>query len=430
MRYYSINSPSKFVGLKEAVLRGLAEDKGLYMPESIPVLPQSFFDNIDKLSLSEIAFEALKPFFCPDIEEKRFAELVADALNFEIPVKHIDGDIYTLELFHGPTCAFKDVGGRFMARILAEFVKGMDRDINILVATSGDTGSAVANGFYKVPGINVFVLYPKGLVSDVQEKQFTTLGHNITAIEVDGTFDDCQAMVKEAFMDIELNKKLTLTSANSINLARLLPQSVYYHFGLAQMKAMGLENVTVCVPSGNFGNITAGFVASKMGLPVKRFIAATNANDVVPEYLRTGHYKPRKSVATIANAMDVGDPSNFVRIENIFNHELHLVKENIDTYTFDDAQIKTIVKDVFDSTGYILDPHGATGYGALKSELKPGETGLFIETAHPAKFPEVVEPIIGQKVPVPARLEAFFSGTKQSIEISAGLEHLKSVLLK
>jgi threonine synthase len=223
MRYYSINSPSKFVGLKEAVLRGLAEDKGLFMPESIPVLPQSFFDNIDKLSLPEIAFEVLKPFFCPDIEEKRFAELVADALNFEIPVKHIDGDIYTLELFHGPTCAFKDVGGRFMARILAEFVKGMDRDINILVATSGDTGSAVANGFYKVPGINVYVLYPKGLVSDVQEKQFTTLGHNITAIEVDGTFDDCQAMVKEAFMDIELNKKLTLTSANSINLARLLP---------------------------------------------------------------------------------------------------------------------------------------------------------------------------------------------------------------
>jgi threonine synthase len=430
MRYYSINSPTKFVGLKEAVLRGLAEDKGLYMPETIPALPQSFFDGIDKLSLPEIAFEALKPFFCPDIEEKRFAELVADALNFEIPVKQIDGNIYTLELFHGPTCAFKDVGGRFMARILAEFVKGMDREINILVATSGDTGSAVANGFYKVPGIKVFVLYPKGLVSDVQEKQFTTLGHNITAIEVDGTFDDCQRMVKEAFMDDELNQKLTLTSANSINLARLLPQSVYYHFGLAQMKAMGLDNVTVCVPSGNFGNITAGFVASKMGLPVKRFVAATNANDVVPEYLRTGHYKPRKSVATIANAMDVGDPSNFVRIENIFKHELHLVKENIDTYTFGDGQIREIVKDVFDRTGYILDPHGATGYGALKACLKPGENGLFIETAHPAKFPEVVEPIIGQKVPVPARLEAFFSGKKQSESMSVGLSHLKSFLLK
>lgn len=430
MRYYSINSPEKFVGLKEAVLRGLAADKGLYMPESIPVLPSSYFEKIDRMPLAQMGFEALSPFFCPDIEEKRFAELVDDAFNFEIPIKHIHGNIYTLELFHGPTCAFKDIGARFMARVLSEFVKNMDKEINILVATSGDTGSAVANGFYKVPGINVFVLYPKGLVSDVQEKQFTTLGHNITAIEVDGTFDDCQRMVKEAFMDLELNNKLTLTSANSINLARLLPQSIYYHFGYAQMKAQGFDNVAVCVPSGNFGNITAGFVAAKMGLPIKRFIAATNANDVVPEYLETGVYKPRKSVATIANAMDVGDPSNFIRIENLFGHQLDAVKKHIDTYVFNDNQIREYVKHVFDETGYILDPHGATGYGALNQGLADDEVGFFIETAHPAKFPEVVEPIIGQNVPVPERLQAFMSGAKQSINIGVGLDHLKQVLLK
>ena len=417
------------VGLKEAVLKGLADDKGLFMPESIPHLPSSFFQGIDKLTLPQIGFETLKPFFCPDITEERFATLVDDALNFEIPVKQIDGNIHALELFHGPTCAFKDVGARFMARVLGEFVKGMDKEINILVATSGDTGSAVANGFYKVPGINVFVLYPKGLVSDVQEKQFTTLGHNITAIEVNGTFDDCQRMVKEAFMDAELTGKMVLTSANSINLARLLPQSVYYRFGYAQLKAQGKEDVVFCVPSGNFGNITAALVAAKMGLPVNRFIAATNANDVVPQYLLNGKYEPRKSVATIANAMDVGDPSNFVRIENLFNHQYEQVKANISACSFSDAEIRATMKQVFDKTGYILDPHGATGYEALHRMLQPGETGLFMETAHPAKFPEVVEPVIGQKVPVPDRLSAFFSGTKQSIGINASLTDLKSVLI-
>ncbi|MBN2742979.1 MAG: threonine synthase [Marinilabiliaceae bacterium] len=429
MKYYSINSPQRMVGLKEAVLKGLAEDKGLYMPELIPQLPTSFFQNIDKLSLPEIAFETLKPFFCPDIDETHFASLVADALNFEIPVKHISANIHTLELFHGPTCAFKDVGARFMARILGEFVKGMDKEINILVATSGDTGSAVANGFYKVPGINVFVLYPKGLVSDVQEKQFTTLGHNITAIEVNGTFDDCQRMVKEAFMDAELNSKMVLTSANSINLARLLPQSVYYHYGYAQLKAQGKDDVVMCVPSGNFGNITAALVAARMGLPVKRFIAATNANDVVPQYLVNGKYQPRKSVATIANAMDVGDPSNFVRIENLFEHQYEKVKANIEACSFTDEEIRATMKRVFEKTGYILDPHGATGYEALERMLQPSENGLFMETAHPAKFPEVVEPVIGQKVPVPDRLAAFFKGTKQAKEINAALTDLKAVLI-
>ncbi|MFT3738986.1 MAG: threonine synthase [Breznakibacter sp.] len=430
MKYYSINSPGKFVGLKEAVLRGLAADKGLYMPESLPSLPSDYFETIEKKTLAELGFETLSPFFCPDIKKERFEELVTDAFNFEIPIKHIHDNIYTLELFHGPTCAFKDIGARFMARVLSEFVKDMDKEINILVATSGDTGSAVANGFYNVPGINVFVLYPKGLVSDVQEKQFTTLGHNITSIEVEGTFDDCQRMVKEAFMDVDLNNKLTLTSANSINLARLLPQSIYYHYGYAQMKAQGHRSVTIGVPSGNFGNITAGFIASKMGLPIKRFIAATNANDVVPEYLQTGIYKPRKSVATIANAMDVGDPSNFIRIENLFGHHLDIVRKNIDTFVFDDDQIRGYVKQVFDQTGYILDPHGATGYGALKKGLAENEVGFFIETAHPAKFPEVVESIIGKKIPVPQRLQAFMKGTKQSVKINVGLDNLKQVLVK
>lgn len=430
MQYYSINSPRKLVGLKEAVLRGLAEDKGLYMPEFIPTLPTSFFQGIDKMSLQEIGYEVLRPFFCPDISEKKFEELVYDALNFEIPVKKVSDNIYTLELFHGPTCAFKDVGARFMARVLGQFVQGLDKEINILVATSGDTGSAVANGFYKVPGINVFVLYPKGLVSEVQEKQFTTLGHNITAIEVDGTFDDCQRLVKEAFMDKELNDSLTLTSANSINLARLLPQSVYYHFGLAQMKAMGMDDVTICVPSGNFGNITAGLIAAKMGLPVKEYVAATNVNDIVPKYLETGSYEPKQSIATVANAMDVGDPSNFIRIENLYNHEYNIVKDQLKAFSFSDEEIRKIINDVYLKYNYILDPHGATGYGALTKHLKPGEVGLFIETAHPAKFPEVVEPIIKTNVDVPARLAAFFEGEKCSKTMSSDLQSLKDILLK
>ena len=429
MQFYSINSPGKFVSLKEAVLRGLAEDKGLYMPEFIPLLPNSFFERIHYLSLQEIGFEVLKPFFCPDIPEQTFLELVTDAINFDIPVKQISEQIYTLELFHGPTCAFKDVGARFMARVLGQFVQGMDQEINILVATSGDTGSAVANGFLRVPGINVFVLYPKGLVSDVQEKQFTTLGHNVTAIEVEGTFDDCQRIVKEAFMDKELNNKLTLTSANSINLARLLPQSVYYHFGYAQMKKMGIDDITICVPSGNFGNITAGMIASKMGLPVKEFVAATNLNDVVPKYLESGKYSPMRSIATIANAMDVGDPSNFIRIENLYNNEYHILKDQLKAYSFSDSDIRSIIKDVYLKYDYILDPHGATGFGALQKHLKSKEVGLFIETAHPAKFPEVVEPVIGRSVEIPRRLKAFFEGDKKSKLMSASVESLKDILL-
>ncbi len=431
MKFYSTNSPSIKVGLKEAVLKGLAADNGLFMPEYIPELPSSFFEDIENKTLQEIGFEVLKPFFCPDIPEDEFKDLVDDALNFDIPTVHVQGKIHALELFHGPTLAFKDIGARFMARILSHFVSSQEKDINILVATSGDTGSAVANGFYKVPGINVFVLYPKGLVSEVQEKQFTTLGENITSIEVDGTFDDCQRMVKEAFLDKELNEKLVLTSANSINLARLLPQSIYYHHAYAQLKKQSVkDDVVFCVPSGNFGNLTAGLIAQTMGLPVKRFIAATNINDIVPSYLETGKYVPLASKATIANAMDVGNPSNFVRILDLYDSKHELVKEKMDAFSFTDEDIRTALKKVNKQFNYILDPHGATGYLALEKGLSENETGLFLETAHPAKFPEVVEPVIEEKIDVPSRLNEFMKGERKSISMKSTLHEIKSFLLK
>lgn len=431
MQYYSTNSPEKKVSLKEAVLRGLAPDKGLYMPETIPTLDASFFANLGQKSLQEIGFEVLKPFFCPDIPEETFKTIVQESLNFDIPTVRVSDNIYALELFHGPTLAFKDVGARFMARILSFFAKGRNEEINVLVATSGDTGSAVANGFYKVPGIKVQVLYPKGMVSKVQEKQFTTLGHNITSLEVEGTFDDCQRMVKEAFMDPELNEKLVLTSANSINLARLLPQSIYYHYAYAQMRKAGIQgDIVFCVPSGNFGNITAGLLAQAMGLPVKRFIAATNINDIVPQYLLTGNYVPAPSVSTVANAMDVGDPSNFVRILDIFASDHNLVKAKIEGIAFTDDEIKAGVRRVDKSFDYVLDPHGATGYMALEKMLLNDQTGIFLETAHPAKFPEVIENAIGRKVDVPHRLQAFMEGEEKSVGIKANLDELKGHLLK
>ncbi len=430
MKFYSTNSPDVKVSLKEAVLKGLAADNGLFMPEAIPVLDDSFFANIQDKSLSEIGFEVLKPFFCPDIPENEFKELVEDALNFQIPVVDVKDKIHCLELFHGPTLAFKDVGARFMARILSKFVDAKNGEINILVATSGDTGSAVANGFYKVQGINVFVLYPKGLVSEVQEKQFTTLGENITAIEVDGTFDDCQKMVKEAFLDQELNEKLVLTSANSINLARLLPQSIYYHHGYAQMRKQGIkEDIVYCVPSGNFGNITAGLVAQMMGLPIKRFIAATNINDIFPKYLETGVYNPKPSKATIANAMDVGNPSNFVRILDLYGSKHEAVKENVEGYSYTDDQIREAIQRVEKEVGYILDPHGSTAFMALEKGLNEGESGVFLETAHPTKFPEVVEPVIGKKMEVPEKLKKFMAGTPKNIKMDSKMESLKRYLL-
>lgn len=432
MKYYSTNKKASDATLEEAVVRGLAGDKGLYMPRSIKTLPQSFYDEIENLSFQEIAYRVADAFFGEDIPADTLKHIVYDTLNFDTPVVKVKDNIYSLELFHGPTLAFKDVGGRFMARLLGYFIrKEGKKQVNVLVATSGDTGSAVANGFLGVEGIHVYVLYPKGKVSEIQEKQFTTLGQNITAIEVDGTFDDCQALVKNAFMDKELNEHMQLTSANSINVARFLPQAFYYFYAYAQMKKLGkADKLVICVPSGNFGNITAGLFGKRMGLPVERFIAANNRNDIFYQYLKTGEYKPRPSVATIANAMDVGDPSNFARILDLYEGSHDAIASEISGETYIDEQIRETVQKTYEETGYLLDPHGACGYRALAENLKPGENGVFLETAHPAKFLQTVEDIIGTEVKIPEKLQAFMRGTKQSVPMSKDFASFKAYLLK
>ncbi|MHA7111927.1 threonine synthase [Sunxiuqinia elliptica] len=431
MKYYSTNKTVSGISLKEAVTKGLADDKGLFMPERIEAFPPSFFETIHQLSFQEIAFEVAKKFFGEDIPNDDLKTLVDDTLNFDCPIAHVNDNIFALELWHGPTLAFKDVGGRFMARLLGYFLQGNEEQVNVLVATSGDTGSAVANGFLGVPGIHVYVLYPKGLVSEIQEKQFTTLGQNITAIEVDGTFDDCQRLVKTAFLDEELKSQLTLTSANSINVARFLPQAFYYFNAYARLRERGLtEDLVVAVPSGNFGNLTAGLFGKKMGLPIKRFIAANNENDIVYNYLKTGQYEPRPSVATIANAMDVGDPSNFARILDLYDHSHEAIKAEMTGYRYSDAEIREVVKDVYHKYGYLTDPHGATAYKALEESLQDGEVGVFLETAHPAKFTETVEKIIGLgKVNLPEKLAAFMKGEKQTVPLSKDFEAFKKYLL-
>ena len=432
MKYYSTNHQAPDASLQEAVVKGLASDKGLYMPEVIMRLPQSFYDNIENLSFQEIAYQVADAFFGEDVPADVLKKIVYDTLSFDVPAVQVKENIYSLELFHGPTLAFKDVGGRFMARLLGYFIqKEGQKQVNVLVATSGDTGSAVANGFLGVEGIHVYVLYPKGKVSEIQEKQFTTLGQNITALEVDGTFDDCQALVKNAFMDAELNAHMKLTSANSINVARFLPQAFYYFYAYAQLKKLGeADNLVVCVPSGNFGNITAGLFGKHMGLPVKRFIASNNSNDIFYQYLQTAQYNPRPSVATIANAMDVGDPSNFARVLALYENSYEAICAEISGATYTDEQIRETVKKAYQETGYLLDPHGACGYRALEEGLKEGEVGVFLETAHPAKFLETVESIIGEKVEIPAKLQEFMKGTKQSIEMSKDFESFKAYLLK
>lgn len=431
MRYYSTNNRSKYVSLHDAVVNGLAEDRGLYMPEKINRLPEEFFKNIDKMSFQEISFEVAKAFFSDDVDEKSLKDIVYDTLSFDCPVKKVCDDIWTLELFHGPTLAFKDVGARFMARLLEYFIRQeAHQTVNVLVATSGDTGSAVANGFLGVDGIHVYVLYPKGKVSKIQECQFTTLGKNITAIEIDGVFDDCQSLVKSAFMDKDLNKHMKLTSANSINVARFLPQAFYYFNAYARMKANGLaENLVMCVPSGNFGNITAGLFAREMGLPIRRFIAANNANNIFYNYLKTGVYEPKPSVQTIANAMDVGDPSNFARIYDLYNGSHDKISSIISGATYTDDEIKAAVKQCYKDNGYILDPHGACGYQALKDNLKKGETGVFCETAHPAKFKDTIENIIDTEIEIPQRLSDFMKGKKQTVELSDKFDDFKTFLL-
>ena len=431
MKYYSTNHKAADATLEEAVVRGLAPDKGLYMPYEIKTLPQSFFDEIGTLTFQETACRVADAFFGDDIPAGTLEQIVCDTLSFDVPLVHVTGDIYSLELFHGPTLAFKDVGARFMARLLGYFIRKEGKEqVNVLVATSGDTGSAVANGFLGVPGIHVYVLYPQGKVSEIQEKQFTTLGQNITAIEVDGTFDDCQALVKSAFMDADLNAAMQLTSANSINVARFLPQAFYYFYAYAQLKRLGrADNVVICVPSGNFGNITAGLFGKRMGLPVSRFIAANNRNDIFYQYLRTAVYSPRPSVATIANAMDVGDPSNFARVLALYGGSHEAIAADISGATYTNAQISETVKRVYDETGYLLDPHGACGCRALLEGLKPGEVGVFLETAHPAKFLQTVEAVIGTQVEIPAKLQAFMRGTKRSVRLPKDFLPFKEYLL-
>ena len=428
MNYYSTNGKAPLASLEKAVVKGLAEDRGLYMPERIKTLSQEFFDHIEQLSFQEIACQVADAFFGEDVPADMLKQIVCDTLSFDVPVVPVKENIYSLELFHGPTLAFKDVGARFMARLLHYFNGG--ETVNVLVATSGDTGSAVANGFLGVEGIHVYVLYPKGKVSPIQEYQFTTLGQNITALEVDGVFDDCQTLVKNAFMDEELNQHMKLTSANSINVARFLPQSFYYFYAYSQMKQRGLaDNLVVCVPSGNFGNICSALIGKRMGLPIKRFIAANNANDVFYKYLQTGKYEPKASIQTIANAMDVGAPSNFARILDLYKGSHEAICKDISGAAYTDGQITETIRECLSDTGYQLDPHGACGYRALQEGLKPDETGVFLETAHPAKFKETVEQITGKPVEIPAKLAAFMKGTKQSVSISNDFTDFKLYLL-
>ena len=432
MKYYSTNGKAPLASLEKAVVKGLAEDRGLYMPERIEKMPKAFFENMSNMSFQDIAYNVASNFFGEDVDEDALQDIVYDTLSFDCPVVKVTDNIYSLELFHGPTLAFKDVGARFMARLLGCFIgkSGKSGLVNVLVATSGDTGSAVANGFLGVDGIHVYVLYPKGKVSPIQECQFTTLGQNITAIEVDGVFDDCQALVKSAFMDDELNKHMKLTSANSINVARFLPQSFYCFNAYARMKEqLNGNKLVMCVPSGNFGNICSALFGHEMGLPIDRFIAANNANDVFYNYLQTGQYNPKASVQTLANAMDVGDPSNFARIYDLYGKSHARISQLISGATYSDEQIAETMRQCYNETGYILDPHGACGYRALKEGLREGEVGVFCETAHPAKFKEKVDAILGTDIEIPARLRAFMDGEKQSVEMSKDFADFKQYLM-
>lgn len=430
MNYYSLNHKAPNTSFKDAVIKGLAPDKGLYFPESITPLPKEFFDNIDNLTHSEIAFEAIKQFVLPEIPEDVLKTIVEETLAFDFPVVTLNENISTLELFHGPTMAFKDVGARFMARCLGYFNQNNDKEVTVLVATSGDTGGAVANGFLGVKGVNVVILYPSGKVSDIQEKQLTTLGQNIKALEVKGTFDDCQAMVKTAFLDETLTNHMQLTSANSINVARWLPQLFYFMFAYKQLHKQ-YKDIVFSVPSGNFGNICAGIMAQQLGLPINHFVAANNANNVVTRYLISQLYEPKPSVQTISNAMDVGAPSNFIRIQEIYKNDFESLKENVSSYSFTDDETKEAMLEMFNKYGYVADPHGAVGYLGCKAYLKdhPNAHCVFLETAHPTKFLDVVEDVIKEKQPLPEQIQSVMGKEKEAVSIST-YEDLKHFLLK
>ncbi len=431
MFFYSTHNKNLKVNLQQAVTQGLAPDNGLYMPERIPLLPNTFFDSIEKKSFQEIAFTVADHFLGEDIPKEELKKIVEHTIQFDAPLVKIEERIYALELFHGPTLAFKDFGARFMSQLLSYFARQQEKEIVILVATSGDTGSAVANGFLGVEGIKVIVLYPSGKVSEVQEKQFTTLGKNITALEVDGTFDDCQRLVKQAFLDEDLRKHLFLTSANSINIARLIPQSFYYFHAYAQVRHLNTP-VVFAVPSGNFGNLTAGLMAKRMGLPIDHFIAATNINDVVPKYLDTKIFSPRPSEQTISNAMDVGNPSNFVRMLDLYDNDFQKLSSDVSGFSFSDEETQSVMRDIFNRRGYILDPHGAVGYLGLKKYLSEHKnaTGIFLETAHPGKFQEVVERTLNMPLQLPDALKAFLEQPKVSIKMSNKFQDLRHFILE
>jgi len=427
MNYYSLNNKSHQVSFQEAVIQGLAPDRGLYFPQTLTPLPASFFETIETLSNEAIAFEAIKQFVGDEIPEAELKHILKETLCFDFPLVEVEDDIYSLELFHGPTMAFKDVGARFMSRCLAYFNKNKDQKNTVLVATSGDTGGAVASGFLGVKGVEVVILYPSGKVSDIQERQLTTLGQNITALEVDGVFDDCQDMVKKAFLDADLDHK-NLTSANSINIARWLPQMFYFFFAYKELKKHN-KPILVSCPSGNFGNICAGIIAKKLGLPISHFVAATNANDTVPQFLLKGIYEAKPSIATISNAMDVGNPSNFVRIQEMYNNDLKEFSKDFSSYTYSDEATKEAMKSIYNHNGYIAEPHGAVGYLGLKKELEnnPNAIGVFLETAHPIKFLDIVEPVLNVSLPIPAQIESVLGKEKKSIKIKT-YEELKKFL--
>jgi threonine synthase len=428
MKFYSLNQLIPNTSFKEAVIAGIAPDKGLYFPESITPLSSNFFDSIEKLSNLDIAFQAIRQFVSEDIPDDVLKEILENTLDFDFPLVEIEENVATLELFHGPTMAFKDVGARFMANCLGYFSKDEKEEVTVLVATSGDTGGAVANGFLGVDSVNVVILYPSGKVSDIQEKQLTTLGQNIVAMEVDGTFDDCQRMVKTAFLDEGITDNRKLTSANSINVARWLPQLFYFLFAYKQAKSKGKE-IVFSVPSGNFGNICAGMVAQKLGMPVQHFVASTNVNDVVPKFMERGIYNPVPSIATISNAMDVGDPSNFIRIRHLYQDDLSTLQENLSSYAFTDEATRAAMKEVYAQTGYVMDPHGAVGYLGLKEyqKSKPHTYGIFLETAHPVKFLDVVEETLGLSPEIPAQIQKVMGKEKHSIKIKT-YEDLKDYL--
>lgn len=427
MNYYSLNNKNHKVTFQEAVIKGLAPDRGLYFPETISPLPDSFFQNIEMLSNEEIAFETIKQFVGDEIPETELKKIITETLCFDFPCIPVEDNVFSLELFHGPTMAFKDVGARFMSRCLGYFNQNTDKKVTVLVATSGDTGGAVASGFLGVKGVEVVILYPSGKVSDIQERQLTTLGQNIKALEVDGVFDDCQDMVKKAFLDESLAHK-NLTSANSINIARWLPQMFYIFFAYKQLKQYNKSIVLSC-PSGNFGNICAGIMAKRLGLPISHFVASTNANDTVPRFLEKGNYEPKPSVATISNAMDVGNPSNFIRIQELYNNDLTEFKKDFSSYSFSDTETEITIKDIYSRTKYIAEPHGAVGYLGLKKEMQkqPNSIGVFLETAHPIKFLDIVEPLLDLQLPIPKQIESVLNKEKVSVKIKT-YEELKDFL--